>query len=126
MVKPRRVLVIDDEQAIRLVVEACLVDIGGWEVIGAGSGPEGLALAEQGSIDGILLDVSMPGMDGIETLSRLKENPHTAHIPVVLLTAKVLTEDRELFAHLSIVTTMPKPFDPLTLVDQLAVAFGWQ
>jgi CheY-like chemotaxis protein len=126
MMKPRRVLVIDDEQAIRLVVEACLVDIGGWEVIGAGSGLEGLALAEQGSIDGILLDVSMPGMDGIETLGRLKENPHTAQIPVVLLTAKVLTEDQKLFAHLPIVTTMPKPFDPLTLVDRLAAAFGWQ
>jgi CheY-like chemotaxis protein len=121
-----RILVIDDEPAIQMVIEACLVDLGGWAVVTAISGLEGLAMAAKGEIDGILLDVSMPGIDGIETLHRLKADPQTAQIPVVLLTAKVQTEDREMFGHLPIVATMSKPFDPLTLVDRLTKAFGWQ
>ncbi len=120
-----RILAIDDELAIQMVIEACLVDLGGWAVVTAGSGLEGLALAATGKIDGILLDVSMPGIDGIETLRRLKADPQTAQIPVVLLTAKVQTADQELFGRLPIVATVSKPFDPLTLVDQLKTAFGW-
>jgi CheY-like chemotaxis protein len=119
------ILAIDDEQAIQMVIEACLVDLGGWQVVTASSGMEGLELAAQGNIDGILLDVSMPGIDGIETLQRLKSDPRTAQIPVVLLTAKVQAEDREKFGHLPIVATLPKPFDPLTLVENLTAAFGW-
>jgi CheY-like chemotaxis protein len=126
MSQPPRILVIDDERAIRMVIEACLVDLGGWEVLEAGSGAAGLALAATESIDGILLDISMPEMDGIATLGRLKKNPQTAQIPVILLTAKVQAADQELFAHLPIVATVAKPFDPLTLVDQLATAFGWK
>jgi two-component system, OmpR family, alkaline phosphatase synthesis response regulator PhoP len=126
MIQPPRILVIDDEQAIRMVIEACLVDLGGWEVLEADSGVTGLELAATESIDGILLDISMPEMDGIATLEQLKKNPQTAQIPVVLLTAKVQAADQELFSHLPIVTTVPKPFDPLTLVDQLATAFGWE
>jgi CheY-like chemotaxis protein len=120
-----RILVIDDERAIQMVIEACLVDLGGWAVATASSGLEGLELAAQGEIDGILLDISMPGIDGIETLHRLKANPRTAQIPVVLLTAKVQAEDREMFGHLPIAATVAKPFDPLTIVDRLTVAFGW-
>jgi CheY-like chemotaxis protein len=121
-----KILVIDDEPAIQMVIEACLVDLGGWAVVTASSGLEGLALAAQGEIDGILLDVSMPGIDGIETLRRLKTDLQTAQIPVVLLTAKVQAEDQEMFGHLPIVATVSKPFDPLTLVDRLKTVFGWQ
>jgi CheY-like chemotaxis protein len=121
-----KILAIDDEPAIQMVIEACLVDLGGWAVVTASSGLEGLELAAQGEIDGILLDVSMPGIDGIETLRRLKADPQTAQIPVVLLTAKVQTEDQKMFGHLPIAATVSKPFDPLTLVDHLKTAFGWQ
>jgi CheY-like chemotaxis protein len=122
---PRRILVIDDEEAIQLVIEACLVELGGWAVLLAGSGLAGLALAAEGQPDGILLDISMPGMDGLTTLERLKADPLTAAIPVVLLTAKVQATDQEVFAHLPILTTISKPFDPMSLVDQLTMAFGW-
>jgi CheY-like chemotaxis protein len=125
-----RLLVIDDEEAIQQIIEACLVDLGGWEVLTAGSGRDGIALAQaqmgqpQG-IDGILLDISMPDLNGFETLALLKSDPRTQPIPVVLLTARVLTSDRERFESLAIAAVIEKPFDPLGLVDQVTQAFGW-
>jgi CheY-like chemotaxis protein len=125
-----RLLVIDDEEAIQQIIEACLVDLGGWEVLTAGSGRDGIALAQaqmgqpQG-IDGILLDISMPDLNGFETLALLKSDPRTQPIPVVLLTARVLTSDRQRFESLAIAAVIEKPFDPLGLVDQVTQAFGW-
>jgi CheY-like chemotaxis protein len=106
------------------------VDLGGWEVLTAGSGRDGIALAQaqmgqpQG-IDGILLDISMPDLNGFETLALLKSDPRTQPIPVVLLTARVLTSDRQRFESLAIAAVIEKPFDPLGLVDQVTQAFGW-
>lgn len=126
----RRLLVIDDEEAIQQIIEACLVDLGGWDVLTASSGRDGIALAQdhvhqvQG-IDGILLDISMPDLDGFETLAQLKCDPTTESIPVVLLTAKVLIADRQRFEELAIAAVIEKPFDPLTLVEQVNQSFGW-
>lgn len=126
----RRLLVIDDEEAIQQIIEACLVDLGGWDVLSAGSGRDGIALAkahvsQPEGIDGILLDISMPDLNGFETLALLKSDPTTEAIPVVLLTARVLTADRQRFESLAIAAVIEKPFDPLGLVDQVNQSFGW-
>lgn len=121
----RRVLVIDDEEAIQQVIEACLVELGNWVVLTASSGKEGLQMAQTHQPDGILLDISMPDMDGFETLKRLQSDVKTQKIPVALLTAKVQPEDHEQFAQLKIAAVIVKPFDPLNLVNQVADAFGW-
>ncbi len=121
----RRVLVIDDEEAIQEIIQACREDLGGWDVLVAGSGSQGLLLAASESLDGILLDVSMPEMNGFETLQKLQENPTTQKIPVTLLTARVQPEEKERFAQLGIAGLILKPFDPLTLVEQVAEVFGW-
>jgi CheY-like chemotaxis protein len=128
----RRLLVIDDEEAIQQIIEACLVDLGGWDVLTASSGRDGIALAQAHAqtgqsegIDGILLDISMPDLNGFETLALLKSDPITEAIPVVLLTARVLTADRQQFESLAIAAVIEKPFDPLGLVDQVTQAFGW-
>lgn len=120
----KRVLVVDDEADIRAIIQGCLEDIAAWEVLTAASGEEGIRLATQ-QPDGILMDVSMPGMDGLETLRRLQEDGTTCGIPVVLLTAKALSEDQEIFAKLAIVGVIVKPFDPMTLVEQVTDIFGW-
>jgi CheY-like chemotaxis protein len=122
----KRVLVIDDEADIRAVIQGCLEDIAGWEVLTANSGEQGLQIAANEKLDGILMDVTMPGMGGIEALQKLQENPHTRTIPVTLLTAKVLREEQEQFASLGTVGLIMKPFDPMLLVDQVAKAFGWE
>lgn len=122
----KRVLVVDDEPDILAVIQACLEEIAGWEVWTAHSGQQGLQIAGKERLDGILMDVSMPGMGGLEVVQKLQENAHTQTIPVVLLTAKALPEERELFASLGIVGLILKPFDPMTLVEQVAGVFGWK
>ncbi len=122
----KRVLVVDDEDTIQRVIQVCLEDIAGWEVLVADSGQVALTLSETERPDGILLDVSMPGMNGVEVLQQLRSLPSTRQIPVAFLTAKVQPEDREQFAQLGIAGLIVKPFDPIALVEQVAEVFGWQ
>ncbi|MFB2898525.1 response regulator [Aerosakkonemataceae cyanobacterium BLCC-F50] len=122
----RRVLVVDDEADIRAVIQGCLEDIAGWKVILANSGEQCLEIAEKEQLDGILMDVTMPGIGGIEALQQLQENAYTKTIPVALLTAKVLPDEQKEFASLGIVGLIIKPFDPMTLVDRVSRVFGWK
>ena len=88
-----RVLVVDDILPNVKLLEAKLSGEY-FDVITATSGAEGIQKAEAQSPDIILLDVMMPGMDGFETCQRLKNNPATAHIPVVMVTALTDATDR--------------------------------
>ena len=122
----KRVLIIDDDSAIRIVVKICLSKLGGYEVLDASSGAEGLVMAQQEHPDAILLDLAMPRMSGFEVLQHLQKNPLTQSIPVVLLTANA---DRvngfDKLTPAGIVQTIAKPFDALTLPSQVAIACGW-
>jgi CheY-like chemotaxis protein len=121
----KRILVIDDEDDIREVAQLCLETIGGWEVMTAACGKEGLVTAETQQPDAILLDVMMPEMDGPTTFQNLQANAATQDIPVVFLTAKVQAAEQRRFAELGVKAVLTKPFDPLTLATQLAKALGW-
>jgi DNA-binding response OmpR family regulator len=122
----RRILLIDDEQCISAVVQACLVTLGGWTVIMAASGHEGLLKAKSERPDAILLDVMMPDMNGVTLLRELRKEPATKSIPVVMLTAKTQLSDRHLYSNLDIAGIITKPFEPLKLVDQINEALGWR
>jgi CheY-like chemotaxis protein len=121
----RRILIIDDEEDIRAVAALSLETVAGWEVVVANSGAQGLARALEHQPDAVLLDVMMPGMDGPTTFRELRKNPATAHIPVLLLTAKVQSSDQRRFADLGVEAVLLKPFDPLTLSTQIANVLGW-
>jgi CheY-like chemotaxis protein len=121
----KRILVIDDEERLREVVQACLETIGGWEVLTAGTASVGLLKAKTEQPDGILLDVMMPKIDGITLFRNLQENPATQSIPVILLTAKMQSADQAQFAQLGVAGVIAKPFDPLKLADQVAEILGW-
>lgn len=123
---PRKVLIIDDEDDIREVAALSLESIAGWNVLTASSGAQGLARALEHQPDAILLDVMMPGMDGPTTFRELRKNPGTAKIPVLLLTAKVQSSDQRRFADLGVESVLFKPFDPMTLADQIASVLGWK
>ena len=88
---PRRVLVVEDDPAIRRGVVAALA-FAGYEVLEAADGPRGLALAETAEVDLVLLDVVLPGTDGLEILRRVRESRPTR--PVILLTARAAEDDR--------------------------------
>ena len=88
---PRRLLVVEDDPAIRRGVVAALT-FAGYDVLEAGDGPRGLALAEAAEVDLVLLDVVLPGTDGLEILRRVRESRPTR--PVILLTARAAEDDR--------------------------------
>ena len=121
----KKILIIDDEPDIREIVEASLLTLGGWEVLTAPSGEEGLAKARASQPDAILLDVMMPGMDGPTTYKMLRSSPVTSQIPIVLLTSEVQSADQRHFATLGVAGVVNKPFDPLTLHFDVAQALGW-
>jgi CheY-like chemotaxis protein len=120
-----RILIIDDEDDIREVAALSLETVAGWDVAVASSGAQGLARAAEYNPDAILLDVMMPGMDGPTTFRALRNNPATAQIPVLLLTAKVQGNDQRRFADLGVEAVLFKPFDPMTLSSQIACVLGW-
>ena len=122
----RRILIIDDEDDIREVAGLSLETVAGWEVVLADSGAQGLARAAEHQPDAVLLDVMMPGMDGPTTFRELRKNPITSHIPVILLTANVQSSDQKRFADLGVEAVLFKPFDPLTLSDQISAVLGWE
>jgi CheY-like chemotaxis protein len=124
-VTAKRVMVVDDEDHIREVAQVCLEMVGGWEVVTAASGSEALARAGAERPDVILLDVMMPDMDGPATFEKLRANPATQDIPVILLTAKVQASDRARFDHLGVSGLISKPFDPMSLADEVASRLGW-
>jgi CheY-like chemotaxis protein len=121
----KRILVIDDEEALRELACSCLEDLGGWDVVMAESGQDGLGKAAENTLDAILLDVSMPEMDGFQCYERLKANPETQTIPIILLTAKVLPDDRNRFEQMEIAGVIAKPFDPVSICDRVSELLGW-
>ena len=121
----KRVLLVDDEADIREVARVSLEAVGGFAVSTAASGAEAIAKAAAERPDAILLDVMMPEMDGPTTVEGLRSQDATHAIPVILLTAKVQATDRARFEELGVVSVLAKPFDPMTLSQDVAAALGW-
>ena len=123
---PRHILIIDDEDDIREVAALTLEATAGWRVSTADSGAAGIAKAMSEQPEAILMDVMMPGKDGPTTFREMQEMPGISHIPVLLLTAKVQGVDQRRFANLGVAAVLFKPFNPMTLAQQIAEALNWQ
>jgi len=115
----RRVLYVEDEPSIRAVGLFSLEEVGGFAVEAAGSGPEALAKVGAFAPDLILLDVMMPGMDGLATYRALRERPDCAALPVVFMTAKVQPHEVKSYKELGAAGVIAKPFDPVALPDEI-------
>ncbi|HEY9617581.1 MAG TPA: response regulator [Microcoleaceae cyanobacterium] len=122
----KRILVVDDEANVREVVQACLRDLGGWDVLEAASGPEGLKIAAIEPLDAIVLDLMMPEMDGLSFLQALHSNSSTESIPVVVLTAKTAWIDTNGVVKSGAKGAISKPFNPITLHEEIAEILGWE
>ncbi|HEY58901.1 MAG TPA: response regulator [Anaerolineae bacterium] len=112
-----RILCVDDEPEM---VELLRLILGrrGYEIVGVYSGQEALETLKGESVDLILLDLMMPGMDGWEVVRRLRANEATASIPVIVVTAKSQNVDRVLGLHIVKVDDyITKPFTPRELLD---------
>jgi signal transduction histidine kinase/DNA-binding response OmpR family regulator len=118
-----RVLVVDDEADTRSLLLERLA-LAGFEVSGAADGESALAATRSLRPALVLLDLMMPGMDGWEVLRRLRSEPATAELPVIVLTGRDLAGDRALGEELHVVDVLNKPFDLGHLVDEIESALG--
>jgi two-component system, OmpR family, response regulator len=112
-----RILVVEDDPDIQTVIELCLRRFGGYMVQVCGAPQEAVGAAESFGPDLILLDVMMPGMDGLETLEMLRQTEATARIPVIFMTAKVRPHEIERYTELGALGVVAKPFEPDGLAE---------
>jgi two-component system OmpR family response regulator len=115
-----RLLLVDDAEDVRLIAALSLERVGDWMVVPVASGEAALrALEQEGPFDAVLLDVMMPSMDGPATLRQLRTHGLPTAVPVVFLTAKAQSSERQRLVSLGATGVISKPFDPLKLPDEL-------
>ena len=112
------ILVIDDERDLIELVRYNLVK-GGFDVIGATKAEAGLEIARLNSPDAVILDIMMPGQDGLEVCRQLRADARTARIPVIMLTAKAGEADRVVGLEMGADDYLAKPFSPRELVARV-------
>ena len=121
----KKILAVDDERHIVRLVQINLQKEG-YEVVTAGNGREALEKVQSEKPDLIVMDVMMPEMDGFEALEKLKANPQTAQIPIIMLTAKA--QDADVFSgwQKGADLYLTKPFNPSELLTFVKRIFANQ
>ncbi len=119
-----KILVVDDEAEVRNVV-ATILKQAGYDVVEAEHGLIGYSKAQSENPDLVLLDLMMPVVDGFEVLRRLKENPSTWSIPVIILTAKIDAASERECMQLGAADYIKKPWGPSELQDRIGMALGY-
>lgn len=119
MTELERICCVEDDFDIRTILELSLSDIGGYEVQLFEDGPCALAGLPELSPQLIMLDMMMPGMNGLEVLSALRKSEQFAKTPVVFMTAKAQSHELDAYISAGAQSVIVKPFDPMTLPDQV-------
>ena len=114
----KKILIVDDEEPITQLFRTVL-SLFGYEPIEVFSGPEALGAVAQEIPDLVILDVAMPGMDGLEVCRRLKSVPETRDIPVLMISALALEQDRKLALEAGADGFLFKPFHPENVVAEI-------
>ncbi len=113
-----KVLVIEDnEDNLRLVTYA--LKRAGYEVLSAASGEEGIELVLREPPHFILMDINLPGMDGIETTKKIRGSKADGKVPIIAITSYAMSGDRERIMASGCNGCIEKPIDPITIVDQI-------
>ena len=118
-----KILIAEDDAAVRSLIRMTL-DSGQTEILEVEDGTAALELARKELPELIFLDWSMPGSTGIEVCRALRENPETAQIKVVMLTARSDSRDREAGFEAGADDYITKPFSPLQLLDKVTEVLG--
>jgi twitching motility two-component system response regulator PilG len=112
----KRILIIEDEESL-LKLETILLTVKGYEVSGALTGNDALKKIPDGEFDLILLDIMLPDIDGFEVCRRVKQDPRTSGLPVVMLTAKKSTEDQKRGLACGADAYLTKPFKSAMIIE---------
>jgi two-component system phosphate regulon response regulator PhoB len=112
----RTVLIIEDEKLI-IVSTQMVLEAAGFRVESATNGEDGIAKAKSLAPDLVLLDIMMPGIDGWETLTRLKRDAATASVPVIIFTAREHARGHQKSAEMGAADYFRKPFEPDELIE---------
>jgi CheY-like chemotaxis protein len=119
----KTILLADDETNLRILVRTTLDD-GEYCILEAADGTTALELARQEHPDLLVLDWMMPGINGIDIARALRQDPMTAHIPIIMLTAKSQETDKERGRALGTSAYLVKPFSPLELLQKVQEILG--
>jgi two-component system alkaline phosphatase synthesis response regulator PhoP len=114
----KRILVVDDEIYIVHILEFSLT-MEGYNILTAFDGEEGLRVIEQERPDLVVLDIMMPKLDGYEVCRRLRKDERFASLPVILLSAKGRSIDREVGLQAGADDYITKPFSPRKLIEKI-------
>ena len=115
-------IVEDNEKNMKLVRD--VLQVKGYETLEAGTGEDGVRLARARTPDLILMDIQLPGMNGIEALKALRAEPATASIPVIAITASVMQQDRQQIVNAGFDGFIEKPVNLRHLLDSVQKAVG--
>ncbi len=112
------VLLVEDNEDNRIIYSTVLRHVG-YDVVEAEDGVQAVALARSTLPDVILMDISIPGMDGWEATRILRQDPATKDIPIIALTAHALADDRERALQMGFTAYLAKPVEPRTVVAEV-------
>ena len=114
----KTILIADDDEDLRLLVQVTLENPT-YRILTAVNGRKAVEAVNQHMPDLLIIDWMMPGLNGCEAVAHLRENPETASIPVVMLTAKDSLDAKEAAASLALAGYLAKPFSPLELIKKV-------
>ena len=114
-----RILLVEDDPDIQTVTSLALGSFGGFEVRVCGSAQDAVGAATRFEPDLILLDVMMPGMDGLDILAALRRHPSLSAVPVIFLTARVQPHEVARYRELGSLAVIAKPFEPSELAGRI-------
>ena len=117
--RPQRVLYLEDVASIAEMAIMALEDIAGYEVVHADNGPDAIEAWKSFKPDLCLFDVMLPGMDGPETLARIRGLAAPVDVPAIFLTAKAQLHEQDAYLELGVLGVIIKPFNPITLGDEI-------
>lgn len=121
----KKILIVDDQIEVRELVQVTL-EIGDYQILSAENGQQALEIARLEHPDIILMDIMMPGsdVDGLEACRRLKEDPATRHITIVMLSAKGQESDLDAGWAAGADDYFTKPFSPIALIEKVEEVMG--
>ena len=113
----KRILVVEDNEKNMYLISFILKK-NGYEVLEAWTGEEGIEIAIKEKPEGVLMDIQLPGIDGLEATRRIRKSEATGEIPIIALTSYAMTGDREKSLKAGCTGYIEKPIDPETFMDE--------